>query len=296
MKLLECNDRSVRMFLEDDGKFIFAYDDPYTYFSSHIKNSIHLPPSTLRSSYGAIPVQYHRSDMNAIVLYQSGLKPYDKICVYSEASDPECLLSASMVVYELMKFGFKDIHILNGDYKTLDKSLLDQLYPEWANYTSDLDYIQYNDDFVIQFDEVLDKVLYDDEVGIIDARPPTRYGEYKNGSCMISDKRWKINGNIPGSINVWWKSFVDTNKSNHKIKPLSELQNILDENGFEDKDQEIIIYCGTGREIALQYLVMTYLLGYTNIRAYQGSWNEYHYMYLQDNSIPINLTGCYSDR
>ena len=81
------------------------------------------------------------------------------------------------------------------------------------------------------------------------------------------------NGHIPGARNIPWTTFTVA-ENPHKLKSLSEIEKILAEKKIE-RSQDIIITCTTGREASLQYVVLKHLLGYPNVRLYEGSWTEY---------------------
>jgi thiosulfate/3-mercaptopyruvate sulfurtransferase len=45
--------------------------------------------------------------------------------------------------------------------------------------------------------------------------------------------------------------------------------------GQDSPDGEIIAYCRIGERSSHTWFVLTYLLGYTNVRNYDGSWTEW---------------------
>jgi thiosulfate/3-mercaptopyruvate sulfurtransferase len=81
------------------------------------------------------------------------------------------------------------------------------------------------------------------------------------------------NGHIPGAINVDWHQLMDPNNP-HQFKSVADMQAIFDANGVKKTDN-IILYCGTSREASVEFMVMRHLLGYPNVRLYEGSWTEY---------------------
>ena len=42
-----------------------------------------------------------------------------------------------------------------------------------------------------------------------------------------------------------------------------------------DKAREIIIYCGVGGFAAAEWYIMTEILGYRNVKVYDGAWEEW---------------------
>ena len=88
------------------------------------------------------------------------------------------------------------------------------------------------------------------------------------------------NGHIPGAINITWQSVTEANnpdealKNPHKLKSIEALRQLFVSRGVTP-DKTVIISCSTGREASLQYVVLNHLLGYPNVRIYEGSWTEY---------------------
>ncbi len=78
-------------------------------------------------------------------------------------------------------------------------------------------------------------------------------------------------GNIPGSINVENKSFINEAKSQLKTK--AEIEKVLADSKIV-KDKEIILYCTSSARTGTVYLALKGL-GYRNIKIYDGGWNEY---------------------
>lgn len=80
-------------------------------------------------------------------------------------------------------------------------------------------------------------------------------------------------GHIPGAKNIPWSQAV--NESNGMFKSAEELRQIYQTgNGFNPED-ELIAYCRIGERSSHTWFVLTYLLGFTDVRNYDGSWTEW---------------------
>jgi thiosulfate/3-mercaptopyruvate sulfurtransferase len=53
------------------------------------------------------------------------------------------------------------------------------------------------------------------------------------------------------------------------------LRAIYEPKGFTPDRDEIIAYCRIGERSSHTWFVLTYLLGYDNVRNYDGSWTEW---------------------
>ena len=106
--------------------------------------------------------------------------------------------------------------------------------------------------------------LDDPNTVLCDARGP---GEYAG-----TDVRAARGGHIPGAINVDWAEAV--NQDTGTFKPVSELATLYQKAGFAP-DKQIITYCQTGVRGAHTWFVLSQLLGYPDVRNYDGSWVEW---------------------
>jgi thiosulfate/3-mercaptopyruvate sulfurtransferase len=79
-------------------------------------------------------------------------------------------------------------------------------------------------------------------------------------------------GHIPGARNIPWSKAVNLDGTFKSVADLRQLYE--DENGFKP-NQNVITYCRIGERSAHTWFVLTYLLGYANVRNYDGSWTEW---------------------
>ncbi len=78
-------------------------------------------------------------------------------------------------------------------------------------------------------------------------------------------------GHIPGAKNIPWASAV---RDDGTSKPLDELKALYEGQGFTP-DKDIITYCRIGERSSHTWFVLTQLLGYPEVRNYDGSWTEW---------------------
>ncbi|MFT7234251.1 MAG: thiosulfate/3-mercaptopyruvate sulfurtransferase, partial [Cyclobacteriaceae bacterium] len=80
-------------------------------------------------------------------------------------------------------------------------------------------------------------------------------------------------GRIPKSIHIDWAETIDYNGSK-KIKSIQELNAIYSHMNVS-KEDPVIVYCHSGMRSAHTTFVLTQLLGYKNVKNYDGSWTEW---------------------
>lgn len=80
-------------------------------------------------------------------------------------------------------------------------------------------------------------------------------------------------GHIPGAANVPWARAVNDDGT---IKSEAELEQIyLSEAGLKRNAATIIAYCRIGERSSHTWFVLKYLLGFDNVKNYDGSWTEW---------------------
>lgn len=80
-------------------------------------------------------------------------------------------------------------------------------------------------------------------------------------------------GHIPGARSIPWARAV--NPETHTFRPASELRVIYtDEQGLAP-ERETIAYCRIGERSSHTWFALTYLLGFSRVRNYDGSWTEW---------------------
>ena len=78
-------------------------------------------------------------------------------------------------------------------------------------------------------------------------------------------------GHIPGAVNVPWSKAVNDDGT---FRSLEELQELYGDKGAGD-NQETIAYCRIGERSSHTWFVLKYLLGFSKVRNYDGSWTEW---------------------
>jgi thiosulfate/3-mercaptopyruvate sulfurtransferase len=108
---------------------------------------------------------------------------------------------------------------------------------------------------------------------LVDVRSPEEYRgerlhmpEYPNEGALRG-------GHIPGAKSIPWGRAVTA--ETHTFKPASELRTLYEsENGLQTTD-DVIAYCRIGERSSHTWFVLTYLLGFKNVKNYDGSWTEW---------------------
>ena len=110
------------------------------------------------------------------------------------------------------------------------------------------------------------------EGGLIDVRSP---GEYRGELLHMPDYPQEgalRGGHIPGAANVPWARAANEDGT---FKSAQELREIYEGEGGLSPDEDTIAYCRIGERSSHTWFVLSYLLGYDNVKNYDGSWTEW---------------------
>lgn len=249
------------------------------YFRGHLPTAHHINFDTLRGTDQAVPVQYLPDDLTKALLVRAGVDKDRLHLVYAtgDVLPNDEILSTSMIVYVLEKYGVRDIKIVDGGLAEWKKQGLTPIQDYFGNPAGKLP-AKANPSVTANVTDVQAHVGKSGNV-LVDARPINEFrGE---------DEIWLRKGHIPGAISFHWARLMETDNT-HKFKPFSEVKAELEKAGLTP-DKNIICYCGTSREGSLLLFYLKHVAGYPNVRLYEGAWKEY--VWLKNKSLPAELGG-----
>ena len=108
---------------------------------------------------------------------------------------------------------------------------------------------------------------------MIDVRSPAEYTGEKLHMPDYPNEGALRGGHIPGAKNVPWSKAV--NPDDGTFRSAAELKALYEQEQGLSADKDVITYCRIGERSSHTWFVLTYLLGYPNVRNYDGSWTEY---------------------
>jgi len=217
------------------------------YEKGHIKGAVNIQIGDIRATEKGIAEQIISKKDFESLMDRIGISNSDRIVIYSSRS-----LNQESRLYETLKYyGHKNIAIVNGGKNLIDEKYLTtaktKIIP--SNYTA-----RVNENIIVDSDYVLSK-LNNSGIGLLDVRSE---GEYNVG-------------HIPGAVNINWENLLN---SDGTLKNLTELKSILKN---IDKNKEIIIYCVSGTRASYMWFVLTEVLGYPNVKVFDGSMIAWKY-------------------
>lgn len=167
-------------------------------------------------------------------------------------------------------YGAQDVRLMNGSRKKwLEEvrpiSLDIPSYPRGNFKASD------PDKSIRAFMNDVKEIINSQGKILVDVRTNDEYNGKTLAPTEYSPEYGQMGGHIPGAVNVPWSKMVNedgTLKSADELKKLYESLNVT-------PDKEVITYCGIGERASYTWFVLKYLLGYPNVKTYDGSWLEW---------------------
>lgn len=123
-----------------------------------------------------------------------------------------------------------------------------------------------NKNIVVAWDEIYRNSIFKDKpVFVVDVRPFDEFSGQKVRTTRA--------GFIPNAINVTGSEAAN-DKATHLFKNAEEIRKAFADKNIDDS-REIYVYCHSGDRAAHGYFVLKHLLGFKNVRVYDGSWLEW---------------------
>ncbi|MEA2602269.1 MAG: thiosulfate/3-mercaptopyruvate sulfurtransferase [Acidobacteriota bacterium] len=108
---------------------------------------------------------------------------------------------------------------------------------------------------------------------MIDVRSPAEYSGEKLHMPDYPNEGALRGGHIPGAKSVPWAKAI--NPDNGTFKSAEELRALYEQEAGLKQDDDVVVYCRIGERSSHTWFVLTHLLGYKQVRNYDGSWTEW---------------------
>ena len=197
------------------------------------------------------------------LMSRSGISQETTVIAYG--SDPGI---GAWIFWLLKLFGHDKVVVLNGGYQ---KWVLENrpLTSELSNFAPTQYRTKSPDARFRVLQAEIQASLGQPDCVLLDVRTPQ---EYRGEVFMMKPPEGAERaGHIPSAVHV---EHTLTLNEDGTFKSAEELHKLFSSRGITD-DKEIFPYCAIGGRSAFIWFVLKYLLGYPNVRNYDGSWNEW---------------------
>ena len=223
------------------------------YKQVHIRNAISMPVELLSSKTPVEGLLNSKEDI-AKTLGDHGVDISKNLVLYCNSGN-----SAGRLYWILKMMGAENVKLLDGNLEAWKEGrkpvTKNPSFPKKCKVPAVL-----NTESVIAMADVKSK-MKSANVVLVDARKDT----YFNGTDA------KSNGHIPGAVSIPSEALKD---DKGLLKSADDLKKLFESKGVT-KDKEVILYCQTSTRAGLTYMVLKTVLGYSNLKVYDGAYNEW---------------------
>ena len=178
---------------------------------------------------------------------------------------------ATYAYWVFQLFGFTNAKILDGGRMKWEKEGREMTTDVPAFSATSYESKKRDDEKIRAF---FSQVREHSEAGkpLVDVRSPDEYSGVKTHMPDYPQEGTLRGGHIPGARSVPWARAAAADGS---FKTASELRDIYENEAGLKPDSDVVTYCRIGERSSHTWFVLTYLLGYNNVRNYDGSWTEW---------------------
>ncbi len=250
--------------LGDDGLVVVESDEDVLLYETG-----HLP--------GAVKIDWHL-DLNdpvtrdyidgerfAALMSRTGISRDTTVVVYGDKSN----WWAAYALWVFTLFGHPDVRLLDGGRAAWAA--------EGREMTTDVPQPEPTDYPVVERDDQPIRAYKDDVLAflggqLVDVRSPEEYTGKRTHMPDYPEEGALRGGHIPGAQSVPWSRAA---RDDGRFRPRTELESIYEQEKGLSRGAPVVAYCRIGERSAHTWFVLTHLLGFDDVRNYDGSWTEW---------------------
>ena len=177
---------------------------------------------------------------------------------------------AAWAFWQLKYYGHRDVRLMNGGRVKWEAE--GRPMTTDAPSHSAVSYAASEGDQSIRAyrDQVL-SLINAGSISLVDVRSPAEFSGELLAPANLPQEGSQRGGHIPGASNIPWGQAVAEDGS---FKSADDLRELYGAQGI-DGGRETIAYCRIGERSSHTWFVLTQLLGFENVRNYDGSWTEW---------------------
>ncbi len=251
------NDPNVRILESDED--ILLYDQG------------HLP--------GAIKIDWVGDLNDSVVRDYLNRAQFEQLCAARGISNDTTVVFygdkhnwwATYALWVFKLFGHRDARIMDGgrakwvaEGRTMTREV--PSYPHGTYSAPERD-----DASIRAFRDEVRQHIKANGTALVDVRSPQEYSGERTHMPEYPQEGTLRGGHIPTAANIPWAKAV---REDSTFKPAAELQELYTGQQITP-DKDVIAYCRIGERSSHTWFVLTYLLGYPQVRNYDGSWTEW---------------------
>jgi thiosulfate/3-mercaptopyruvate sulfurtransferase len=249
----------------DKIRLVESNEDVLLYSTGHIPNAVHI--DWVADLNDAVRRDYLSEEEFAALMSRNGIASDTTVVFYGDKNN----WWATYAFWVFKLFGHANCRIMDGGRQkwVAEEREMTKEVPSFP--ATDYKATARADYKIRAFrDQVMDHINASQP--LVDVRSPQEYsGEllHMPGSPQEGALR---GGHIKGAVNVPWSKAVYEDGT---FKTAADLRQLYEQEQGLSPDKNVIAYCRIGERSSHTWFVLHYLLGYPNVRNYDGSWTEW---------------------
>ncbi|MDH4470676.1 MAG: sulfurtransferase [Verrucomicrobiae bacterium] len=241
-------------------------EDILLYDTGHLPGAVHI--DWRRDLQDPLIRDYIQPQDFAALCSRHGITPETTVIFYGDKSN----WWSCYALWVFRLFGHTKVKVMNGgrDKWIAEGRPLTRDLPERTPSSYSIPLKRLDDEIRAFFENTL--VHSHQRRPLIDVRSP---GEFSGEITHMPDYPQEgvlRGGHIPGAHSVPWKRAVNEDGT---FKSAEELRKIYQQELGLQLEDDVIAYCRIGERSSHTWFVLTYLLGFSHVRNYDGSWTEW---------------------
>jgi thiosulfate/3-mercaptopyruvate sulfurtransferase len=247
-------------------RLVESNEDTLLYSSGHIPGAVHVDWTADLNDQ--IRRDYVGAEAFERLMSRIGVTPDTTVVFYGDKNN----WWACYAFWVFQLFGHTNARVMDGGRLKWEKEKR-ELSREVPNYPPTTYAVSERNDAPHRAfrDEVLKFV--ESKGQLVDVRSPDEYSGKKLHMPEYPNEGALRGGHIPGAKNIPWAKAI--NPDDGTFKTASELKQIYLEDQKLQPSGATIAYCRIGERSSHTWFTLKYLLGFPNIRNYDGSWTEW---------------------
>lgn len=251
---------------ESNYRIVESNEDVLLYDTGHLPGAVHIDwHADLNDS---LVRDYVSPEDFAEMCGRNGITPETTVVFYGDKSN----WWATYALWVFRLFGHTKVKLMDGgrDKWIAEGRELTREKPQHSTKKYAVPAKRLDDEIRAYADEALEQSKA--ERPLIDVRSPGEFSGAVTHMPEYPQEGVLRGGHIPGAKSVPWKTACNPDST---FKSAEELRKIYTENLGLKPDEKIVAYCRIGERSSHTWFVLSYLLGYENVKNYDGSWTEW---------------------
>jgi thiosulfate/3-mercaptopyruvate sulfurtransferase len=255
-------DEAERLVGQPGVVFVEVDEDVSAYDKGHIEGAVRLDWQT--ELQDQVKRDFVDREQFAALLSRKGISNDDTVVLYGGNNN----WFAAYAYWYFKLYGHENVKLLDGgrkkwelDSRPLTTDVADRPAATYTAREQDLSIRAFRD-------EVIDAI---GSKNLVDVRSPDEFSGKLLAPAHLPQEQSQRAGHIPTAINVPWSQAANEDGT---FKSDDELRALYAGKGLDD-GRPTIAYCRIGERSSHTWFVLRELLGYSDVKNYDGSWTEY---------------------